>query len=275
MKKFILLFALAIFSFTSFAQKKATIKGDKNVTTITNNISKEFNAIEVDDALVITLIQGNQNSYTLMADSNLQDIVQFTVKDGLLKIQTTNRITSSKKLDIMLTFKNLEYITIKKDAELKGKERIESDILHINTHNTSKFDLEIIADEVVVTMQDKAKGKLEIRSDRTTIVMNDKTDLDARMKTDRTTVMLTKSAKLKLEGDTDKAEYKLEDSAELNAKKMKASSADLKASNNTNVQVYVKRKLEVLARDKSTIYVYGNPKIEVDKFTDKSKIINK
>lgn len=275
MKKIILLFALAVFSFTSFAQKKPKIKGDKNVTTITNNISKEFNAIEVDDALVVTLIQGNQNSYTLRADSNLQDIVQFTVNNGLLKIQTTKRITSSKKLDITLTFKNLEYITIKNDAELKGKERIESDLLNINTHNASKFDLEIIADEVIVTMQDKAKGKLEIRSDRTTIVMNDKTDLDARVKTDRTTVMLTKSAKLKLEGDTDKAEYKLEDSAELNAKKMKASSADLRASNNTNVQVHVKRKLEVFARDKSTIYVFGNPKIEVDKFTDKSKIINK
>lgn len=275
MKKLILLFALTIFSFTSFAQKKPKIKGDKNVITTTNNISREFNAIEIDDALDVTLIQDNQNSYTLRADSNLQDIVQFRVEDGLLKIYTTSRVTNSKKLDITLTFENLNYITLKNDAELKGKERIKSNVMHINTHNDSKFDLEIRADEVTISMVDKAKGRVEIHSDRTTIVMNDKTDLDASVKTDKITVMLTKSAKLKLEGDTDDAAYKLEDSSELNAKKMKASSADLKASNNTDVQVYVKRKLEVFARDKSTIYVYGNPKIEVDKFTDKSKIINR
>lgn len=275
MKKFILLLTFFIFTFTFFAQKKPKIKGDKNVVTISKSISEEFTAIEVDDALEVSVRQGSENSYTLLADSNLQDIIQFTVNNGLLRIYSTKRITSSKKLDIKLNFKSLEYITLKKDAALKGKDGIESDKMHIDTHNSSKFDLEIRADDVTVTMQDKAKGKLEVRSDKTIIMMSDKTDLDANVKTDRTTVMLTKSANLKLEGNTDEAIYRVEDSSELNAKKMKASDAELNASDNTDVSVYVKGELDILARDKSTIYVYGNPQIEVDKFTDKSKIFNK
>ena len=266
---------LVMFSLTVTAQKKPKIKGDKDVITTNNIIEKGFNAIEIDDALEVALVQSNQNSYDLTTDKNLQEIVRFTVNDSVLKIYTTSRITSSKKLEINLKFLNLEHITLKNDAKVEGEGRFKSAIIYVNAYNSSKFNLDLDADEVILTMQRNASGKLKTRSINTTIVMTDRTDLDASIIANKTTVTLTKTAQLNLEGDSDMVAFNLKDGSKLDARKMKTSSADLYTSNNSDVYVYAGKNLELYAQGNSVIYVYGDPKIEVKGLTDKSKIIKK
>lgn len=275
MKKITVFFLAISLSAFTYAQKKPKIKGDKDVVMNTKTISNGFNAIEIDDALEVNMNQGQENIYTLNTDKNLQEIVQFVVKDSVLKIYTINKITSSKKLEINLQFINLEHITLKNDARVNGEGVLKSDVMYLNAYNSSKFELDIQAEEVIVTMQRNAGGKLKTRSTNTTIVMTDRTDLDASVQADKTTVTLTKSAQLDLEGDSDAVAFNLKDSSELNAKKMKASSADLYTSNKSDVYVYAGKNLELYAQGKSNIYVYGDPKIEIKGLTDKSKIIKK
>ena len=143
MKKFTLLLLVAIISTASFSQKKEKIKGDKDVTTVTNGFEKGFTAIEISDNLKVTLTSSLQNSYTLTTDKNLQDVIQFTVNEGLLKIYTTSNIVKSKKLDITLGLNNLEYIYLKDDAELKSDKTFESNAINIDAQNASKFDTDI------------------------------------------------------------------------------------------------------------------------------------
>lgn len=264
-----------LFTINISAQKKPKIKGDKDVVTISKVMEKGYNAIEIDDALEVILKQGDVNSYTLTTDKNLQDIIQFTVNDSVLKIYTTNKITSSKKLEINLSFINLEHITLKNDAEVKGEGLFESNVMYINVYNSSKIDLNVKADEVIVTMQRNSSGKLKSSSNNTTIIMTDKTDLDASVLAEKTTVTLTKSAQLDLTGDSDMVAFNLKDASNLDAREMKTSSADLYTSNKTDVHVYAGKNLELYAQGKSIIYVYGDPKIEVKGLTDKSKIIKK
>lgn len=275
MKKLSLLFILSIISIISFAQKKEKIKGDKNVVTTTDNISKEFNAIEVADELKVTLTQGLQNSYTLTSDKNLQEIIQFTVVDGKLKIYTTSRITSSKKLEIKVAFKNLEQINLKDDAEIDGEKMFESNVFIINADNSSRFNLEVKTKDISITMLGNAKGKLKANSERTVIAMSDKSDLKANISTDRTTIELTKSAKLELEGKSDDATLIAKDSSELDAKRMKTSSVSLNTSNNAKVHVDAKKNLQIYAKDKSNIYLYSEPKIQIEKFADKAELLKR
>lgn len=275
MKKVILVAIAIVITTSVFAQKKPKIKGDKDVATTTHSFERGFNAIEIDDALEVSMRQSSQNGYTLTTDKNLQDIVQFTVRDSVLKIFTVNRITSSKKLEISLDFINLEHITLKNDAEVKGEGRFESNVMYIDAYNSSKFELDVKAEEVIVTMQRNTNGKLKTRSTNTTLIMTDRTDLDASVLSDKTTVTLTKSAQLDLEGDSETAAFNLKDSSELDAKKMKVTSVDLYTSNNSDVYVYAGKNLELYAQGKSNIYVYGDPKLEVKGLTDKSKIIKK
>ncbi|MGY5353185.1 GIN domain-containing protein [Wenyingzhuangia sp. IMCC45533] len=274
MKKITVLL-LCFYSVLALSQQKPKIKGDKNVITVTKEITGGFNAVEIDDALEIDIKQGTQNRYTLTTDTNLHDIIKFTVKDSILKVYTTNKITSSKKLEIGLTCIGLEHITIKNDASLKSEGSLESKVIYLNAYNSSKFDLDLRSEEVIITLQRNAGGTLKVRSKNTTIVMNDRTDLNANITAEKTTVSLTKTSQLELAGDSDLVAFNLKDSAELDARKMKVSSADLYTSNSTDVYIHASKNLELYAKGKSNIYVYGNPKIEIRGLTDKSKIIKK
>jgi hypothetical protein len=117
MKKVTVLLILLSFSAFSYAQKKPKIKGNKVVTEITKEIYESFNAVEIDDALEVNLVQGSTNSYRLKTDENLLDIIQFSVRDSILKVYSVNKITSSKKLEIDLTVQEIEHLILKNDAK--------------------------------------------------------------------------------------------------------------------------------------------------------------
>ena len=275
MKKITILTILLLCSFFINAQKKAKVKGNKIVTEVTKDILETFNAIEIDDNLEVNLRQGNQNGYFLMADENLIDIVQFKVKDSILKIFTTNKIVSSKKLEITLTVNEIEHIILKNDAKLTGEGELSSEKLYLSAYNSSKFELHIKADDVTVTLHRNAGGKLRIKSENTTFLVTDRTDLKASVVSDKVRATLTKKSQLKLEGDSNYAAYNLKDNSKLDGKTMKVTSADLYTSNTSDVHVYASRNLELYAQGKSNVYVYGSPKMEIKGLTDKSKIIKK
>ncbi len=275
MKKTILVVLLLSFSVFTFAQKKPKIKGNRIVTEITKDVLESFNIIEIDDALKVELNQSNENTYFLKTDENLIDIIQFNVKDSILKIYTTNKIVKSKKLKIVLNVKDLEYLILKNNALIKTKGKLSSDKLNISAYNSSYFDLDIKADDVNLSLYNNAGGKIKTKSKNTTIIMNDRTNLKGYIISNKTNVTLTKYAELKLDGDSDNAIFNTEDSSRLDAKKMKISSVSLNSSNKTDVYVYASKNLELYAKGKSKVYVYGNANMDVKGLADKSKIIKK
>ncbi len=275
MKKIIALVIVSFFTVMVFAQKKPKIKGNKSVKEVQKEITEDFNTIEIDDALKVKITQAEKNEFFLRTDENLIDIIQFNVKNDVLKIYTTNKIISNKKLEIDLNIKELKHIILKNDASLFGNEKIVSDKIYVNSYNSSNFELDISAEDVIVTLHRDAGGKIKIRSKNTTIVMNDNTDLKANVSANKIVATLNKSAQLSLNGNSDYASFNLKDSSELDAKKIKVSSVDLYTSNTSDVYVFASKNLELYAQGKSNIYVYGSPKMEIKGLTDKSKIIKK
>lgn len=275
MKKYTILLLLSIFSIVTFAQKKEKIKGDKNVTTVTNGFDKGFTTIEVFDNLKVTLTKSLQNSYTLTTDENLHDVIQFTINEGVLKIYTTSNIVKSKKLDITLSLYNLESIFLKDDAELKMDKVFDSNTITINAQNSSQFDIETKASQATITMLNDAKGKLKLHADQIAITMADKTNLDADINTDNTNASLSSSAKLRLDGNSDKVLFTTIDSSELDAKRLKVSSANVNTKDKSELHIDARKNLAIDARDKSKIFVYSEPKIDIKKFTDRAEIIKR
>lgn len=275
MKKYTLLLLLSIFSIVTFAQKKEKIKGDKNVTTVTNGFDKGFTTIEVFDNLKVTLTKSLQNSYTLTTDENLHDVIQFTINEGVLKIYTTSNIVKSKELHITLSLNNLESIFLKDDAELKMDKVFDSNTIIINAQNSSQFDIETKASQATITMLNDAKGKLKLHADQIAITMADKTNLDADINTDNTNASLSSSAKLRLDGNSDKVLFTTIDSSELDAKRLKVSSANVNTKDKSELHIDARKNLAIDARDKSKIFVYSEPKIDIKKFTDRAEIIKR
>ena len=275
MKKITLLLLLSIFSIVTFAQKKEKIKGDKNVTTVTNGFETGFSAIEISDNLKVTLTRSLQYSYTLTTDENLHDVIEFTVNEGLLKIYTTSNIVKSKKLDITLSLNNLEAIFLKDDAELKSDKVFDSNTITINAQNSSKFEMEVKANQANITMLNDAKGKLKLHADQIAITMADKANLEADINTDATNASLSSSAKLRLDGNSDKVSFTTIDSAELDAKRLKVSSAEVSTKDKSELHIDARKNLTIDTRDKSKVFVYSEPRIDIKKFADRAEIIKR
>lgn len=275
MKKYFYLIIVLIPLVSLVAQKKDKISGNKEVATLMQDIPGNFNALEINDDLEINLRQGGRNSYTLNADSNLHTVIQFVVTDSILKVFTTEKITSSKKLEIDLTVKELEHLIIKHDSRVKTNGVLQAGKFYLNGYNGCRFEIDIDAPDVTVALHRDAGGKLNVQSENTTIVMNDRTDLKSSVKADKLRVTLNNTADLDLSGDADYAALNLKKSSNLNARKMRVSSVDLYTSNTSDVHVNATRNLEVYAQGKSNVYVYGDPNVEIKGLTDKSKIIKK
>ncbi|SHJ84640.1 Putative auto-transporter adhesin, head GIN domain [Arenibacter nanhaiticus] len=276
--KVIILFLMVLIGFPNdiLAQKRDKIKGDKEVISISEEIKDQFEKIEVADNITVILQHGSRNSYILTTDQNLVAEVDVRVEGDVLKIFTKSKIVNSKKLEIYLSVKNLNFLIVKDNAFVKNSKKIALENLHISLRNSSKVDLKLeVKHNTEINMSDNTGGKLSFSSHDVLINMKNRTDLKAKLNCKKLAVTLEKSAGLKLNGDADNATYTIEGSSNLDAKKMKTRYASLDSKNRTDIYINASKNIEITAAGKSTIFVYGNPNIKIVGFTDSSKIIKK
>ena len=257
------------------AQKKEKIKGDKELISTTNLIVEEFSRLEISDNLKVTIAQSKENSYILTTDKNLAEVVKLEVNDGILKLYTSAKITGSKKLEIFLNLKEVSTIILNDDAELESKGTLISEFFNLTGNHSSKFDLDIDSKNTSINLEKNSGGKIEVKSKEISLNLTDRTDLKGDLDADNLTAQVSKSAKLDLNGKVKNAVFTLKNTADLKAKKMKAGTITLNASNNTDIYVHATKNLIIESEGKSKVYIYGNPKIELKGLTNSSRLIKK
>jgi hypothetical protein len=275
MKKLIIILLVLFIGSLGYSQSKNKIKGNREVVAISMDLDKKFNSLEIDDNITVSLSQGNKNSYVLNTDENLVDEIQFVVVNNVLKIFTSKKISSFKKLEVNLKVIEIDQIILKDDAVVKSDRKLSFDNILIDGNNSSKFDMEIEATDIQLKMYKNAGGKMSFKAKNLQIEMKDRTDLKGKINTDNLKASLKDRAQLTLSGDSKQSDFRLEDSSELDAKKMDSRTAALFSSNSSDVNIRVSRKLEVTSEGKSKIYVYGKAEVQLNGFSDKSKIIKK
>jgi hypothetical protein len=275
MKKSIIIVLVLFIGSMVYSQSKDKIKGNRDVVSIAMDLDKNFNAVEIDDNITVSLSQGNKNSYILTTDKNLVDEVQFVVVNDVLKIFTSKKISSFKELEVNLKVMGIDQIILRDDAVVKSDRSLSFDKILIDGNNSSKFDVELEANELQIKMYENAGGKMDLKAKNLQIEMKDRTDLKGKINTDNLKISLKNRAQITLSGDSKNSDFRLENSAELDAKKMDSGTAVLFSSNTSDIYIRASKKLEVTAEGRSKIYVYGKADIQLKNFTDKSKIIKK
>ena len=140
--------SIGLFLFLSFliigqttAQEK--LKGNKIVINQDRDLD-DFNAIEVSDNIDVILSQSNNQSVSVEADKNLMDAISTEVNNGTLSVRLTQRISRKKALVIYITVnEELEEITGKDKADIRGKSRLNFNTLTLNGLGDSKINLDI------------------------------------------------------------------------------------------------------------------------------------
>ncbi len=274
MKKVVILLMSLTVSLSACAQKKPKIKGNKIVTDIFNSL-EDFNAVEIGDNLTVHIMQSGTNGYHLKADANLTDVVQFDILNGVLKIYTTHKITAYKDLEIALTFDELESITLKNDARLVSKNRLDFEGLDFQAHDESKYDLDVKVTNGQFKLYRSTKGELNLKGDYIDFYLDQNAFLKGEVIADKVIMNINDRADIDLDGDVNTLKLQTSGTSDVKAKKLKSTYAELNASNSSDIYVYASKELKLYAQGKSQIYVYGNPNIQIEGLNDKSQIIKK
>ncbi len=272
MKRVILL--LIIFSYThSFAQRKPKIKGNKNVVEVREDLPA-FHAIQLNDDLEILLQKASNEGYTLEADDNLIDVLKFKVTDSTLIISSFYKITSKKKLNIVVYYTELDGLTMR-NGEISMKDVISSDRLTVKTSGTSRLELNATADIIDIDMEGISSGDFNVASDSLNLTLKDRIDAKIYATGEKNTIYMYKNASAKLEGTTDFLTAKLYGNSNLKAEKLESNTALVVSEDSPNARVNVLEDFQLSSRGSSKTSLYGNPKITILDFLDTSQLDKK
>lgn len=257
------------------AQKKEKISGSKTVTTKQKN-TKNFSAIEVEDNLVISLERGEYPEIKIEADDNLIDVIDIDVTDSVLRLSTSKNVVKNKSLKIKITYtEQLNSITSKNNAVINAIQEILTDNLNIKSFDNSKIFMNVNTKNFVLQADGNSKIELNLKSEKAKIELIKDAELKSLVTTGTLALDMYQKAKAKIEGEANSSVIRLENNSDLEASKLGITSIELITEGQSKAIVNAKTDIIINASEKSETELYGEAKIEMNKFTDKAKLSKK
>ena len=258
-----------------FSQKAEKIKGSKVVTSSTQQV-KPFTMIEVEDNIEIYLEKGVKSEIKIEADDNLHDVISLKVENNILIISTSKEIQGFKKLTVKVTYTNdLNLITTKDESIVTAIQEIILDTITFKSLDKSKLFLNVNAGNFNLLADDKSKIELNLKSETAFVELSKNSSLKALINSAELKCDLYQKSSAIIEGDSDNSMIRIDNLAELNAIKFNSKTSDLTIEGKANCSLLVENNFILDANDNSEISVYGNPKIEIRKFSGEAKLLKK
>lgn len=275
MKKIAFLLVV-LFTFTTlFAQKKDKIKGSKIITHTIKEVENFVN-IEVEDNVEIYLVKADTPSIEIEADDNLHDVVNFVVTGNTLRVTTLKTVSSAKKFDLRVNYAaDLKLITVKNDAKLHALNALQLDSITIQNFDNSASYLNVNSNSFKLILNDKSEAELNIKAQNTVLELSKSAELKALVASPEIKIDMYEKAEATIEGDAANAKIRLDNSALLTAKKFTVGTIDLTVENYAKCEVNAANEIALSASGKTQVELYGEPKIEMRKFTNTTTLYKK
>lgn len=275
--KLLSLALIALFSTSILAQEK--IKGNKNVTTIETEVNS-FNKIIVGEKFEISFKKDNVASVEIKTDENLHDVIRFSVTDSVLKFKTTKRITSRRTMEILVRYTDvLKEIELNDNAELNSVNTVDNIgiILKINDNASANLNLKNYSFKLINNNDSKfsAKSRLNIESKLADLELNDSSRTEALINCDSLQVNMYQRALAKIEGDVDVMKVNTINSTNFTGKNLTATKCEVITEDSSDFVIQVIDDIIIEASGNSEVFIYGNPKITLNKFSESAKLHKK
>ena len=270
---------ITLFTTSTIAQDK--IKGNKNVTTIETEVNS-FNKIVVGEKFTVNFMKDNSASVEIKTDENIHDVIRFSVTDSVLNFKTTKRITSSKELEITVRYTDvLKYIELKDNAELNSVNTVDNIgiVLKINDNARANLNLKNYSFKLVNNNDSKlklsSKSRLNIESKLVDLELNENSKTEALITCDSLQVNMYQKADAKIEGDANYLKANTINSTHFTGKNLTVMNCEVITEDSSDFEIQVEDDLQIEASGTSEVYIYGDPKITINKFTESAKLHKK
>ncbi|MCF7569217.1 DUF2807 domain-containing protein [Sabulilitoribacter arenilitoris] len=254
------------------AQKMEKVKGNRNVT-ITQTPIDAFHTIIVDEDFEIEIIYSKTPSVEIETDDNLHEFITFNVRDSVLSFNKTKRIVSKKRLNIKVSYDDfLTHIETRENSEILSLATMELKNGSLKTIGNSKASLTIESNNFNIESLDKSKVKLNLTADSTKIVLNGYSKLEALIYSPILVADLYQRTNAKIEGHSDDLLLRTDNNSQFNGKNFTVKNCNLFSETSSDATLEITDNITVSLSGSSGLYLYGNPKITINKFENTSKI---
>ncbi len=135
------------------------ISGNGNVITEERNV-QEFSGISVSSGIDVYITQGDRVSLEVEADENILEAILTEANNNTLKIYTQKNIQRAKSKKVYLTYVNLDKIDISSAGDVKGRNTLTADKLHIRLSSAGDLKLDVVANEIDINISSSGNATL-------------------------------------------------------------------------------------------------------------------
>jgi len=197
-----------------------SVKGNGNVTEQVRQVD-EFDQIKVSRGINVYITQGSPTKVVVIADSNLHEIIETEVEDGVLKVTANENIRWAKEKKVMVTLEKIKGVEATSGSNAWSKSQIMSENLKLKASSGANLTMEVNAK---ILSADCSSG-----------------------------------ANIKLFGLAKEAELETSSGANLKGEELKADQCTMRASSGGNVSSTVNGNLKADASSGGNIVYYGEP----------------
>lgn len=274
MKKSLSIIILFLVTLT-FAQRKEKVKGSKIVKMEQKQV-ESFTSLEVEDNLEVFLVKGNECGLEIEADDNLIEFIEFKNAGNNLRISTTRDMNSFKKLSIRVTYtSDFNLVIAKHETNVTALSDVDLANITFKSYDFAKLYLNVKSKEFTLMANDKSKIELNLKSEKATIDISKNADLKALISSKDLGVDMYQKGDAKVEGDVINFKLRADNNTNFDGSKLTAVNTQIFADAYSNSKINVKTNIIIDAAGKSEIQLYGEPKIEIKRFTDSATLVKK
>ncbi|TCN56502.1 DUF2807 domain-containing protein [Flavobacterium circumlabens] len=275
MKKNTALLLLLLVTTFTFAQKREKIKGSKIVTTSIKEVG-EFDGIEADDNLEVYLERGEKNEIKIEADDNLHDIIGMDLRDRTLRLYTSKESSIFKKLIVRVTYtKSLKSVIAKNEAAIYAIQELQLDDITFNSFDYSKLFLNVNSKKFSLIADDKSKTELNVKAEDANLQLSKNASVKTLVSAIKFKCDLYQKAVATIEGIAEKATIRLDNNSVFIGTKFTLKESNVTVENYATASILAETSISIAAGDKAELSLFGNPTIQLTRFSEEAKLIKK
>lgn len=275
MKKNTALLLLLLVTTLTFAQRREKIKGSKIVTTSVKEVG-EFDGIEADDNLEVYLEPGEKNEIRIEADDNLHEIIGTDLREKVLRLYTAKESTIFKKLVVHVIYTgSLKTVIAKNEAVVYAIQELKLDDITFHSFDYAKLLLNVNSKKFSLFADDRSKTELNLKSEDASLQLSKNSSIKTLVSAIKFKCDLYQKTTATIEGIAEKATIRLDNNSVFTGIKFTLKDANVTTEGYSVATILAENNLAIAAGDKSEVSLFGNPKIELTRFSEEAKLIKK
>ncbi len=277
----LLIFLITLTAPVSKLFSQAKIKGNKDVKTEQTTI-EAFNKLSIGNELEVVLIKAPTPSVTIEADSNLHPVINFQVSDSTLNFQVNKIMKGAKEFKAIIRYTDhLNTIILNGSVDVEAESNLQLKKLDLILNDDARIDASIVSEQFRLENNNDTSLKLKtncilnIESKIAKLELKSNSNNSIEINAEELEIMTSDKAELDIEGFTYRLNARSRDASEIEGEKLLTNISNVVLSEKADAYIQASDSIKINATGDTKLYLYGEPKITVKKFSGTPSILKK